>query len=486
MFKHIIRYDWLMLRANRTLAVSVSLLVLFTAFALWNGAQHVQFQRRTLAAIQDSAQKAYTTLQSSVRSIEAGTPYKGNAFQNPQDPYPIGANKGARFATLAPEPLALIAFGQSDLLPYYYRVTMTKKQSLYHAEEIENAAILYNGNFDVAFVIIYLLPLLIIALSYNVVSCEREQGTLAMLLSSNARFDSLVLTKYLFRFVLVGAVFSVVLLVGLLLARVNLAEAAPQLGLPQLGLLLLTTLLYAAFWFALSFAVNSFGRNSGFNAAVLVGVWLLLVLIIPATLSVLATTLHPTPSRVELITQTREASDAAKKRSSQLLSKFLEDHPELAPKDKQVDAKDFAVISLTAQMEVDKILKPLQDRFDTQLEAQQSLVRSYRVLSPAVFMQHTLNDIAGTGHDRYATFYAQVVRFYAEFQQFFVKKIFRQEEMSSADFERIPAFHYQKTDAPLLAWSNILNLALLLALTAVFVVVGFRRVGRIAHELAFG
>lgn len=481
MFKHIIRYDWLLLRANRTLAVSVSLLVLFTAFALWNGAQHVRFQRQTLAAIHDSSQKAYTVLQTAVRDIEAGKPYTGNEFQNPQSPYPIGANKGARFATLAPEPLALVAFGQSDLLPYYYRVTMTKKQSLYHAEEIENAAILYNGNFDVAFVIVYLLPLLIIALSYNVVSSEREQGTLAMLLSSNARFDSLVLTKYVFRFVLVGAAFSVVLIVGLLFAGVSLAEARPQLGL-----LLLTTLLYAAFWFALSFVVGSFGRNSGTNAAVLVGAWLLLVLIVPATLSVVATTLHPTPSRVELITQTREASDAAKKRSSQLLSKFYEDHPELLPKDKQVDAKDFAVTALSAQMDVDKTLKPLQDRFEAQLQAQQSLVRFYQVLSPAVFVQHTLNDIAGTGHARYGAFNAQVVRFYAEFQQFFVKKIFRQEQMTSADFALIPAFQYQKPVVTVFAWSDVLNGALLLALTAAFVGVGLRRTAHLPLVGAFG
>jgi ABC-2 type transport system permease protein len=481
MFKHIMYYDWLLLRANRTLAVSVSLLTFLTAFALWNGAQHVSFQRQTLTVIQDSSQKTYSALQAAVHEIEAGKPYTGNPFQNPQSPYPIGANKGARFATLAPEPLALIAFGQSDLLPYYYRVTMTKKQSLYHAEEIENAAILYNGNFDVAFVIVYLVPLLIIALSYNIVASEREQGTLAMLLSSNARFDSLVLTKYLFRFALVGAAFSVVLIVGLLLARVNLVEAAPQLGL-----LLLTTLLYAAFWFALSFAVNSFGRNSGFNAAILVGAWLLLVLIIPTTLSVLATTLHPTPSRVELITTTREASDAAKKRSSQLLSKFYEDHPELLPKDKQVDAKDFAVTALTAQMEVDRTLKPLQDRFESQLQAQQSLVRFYRVLSPAVFVQHTLNDIAGTGHERYATFNAQVVRFYAEFQQFFVKKIFRQEQMTSADFEQVPAFQYQKPDTFLLAGANVLNSTLLLVLTAVFVGVGVRKTARLLLVGAFG
>jgi ABC-2 type transport system permease protein len=253
MLQHIIRYDWLLLRKSNALTVSVILLAAFMTFALWNGAQHTQFQRQTLAAVRDSSQKAYTALQSTVRAIEQGNPYTGNPFQNPQTPYTIGANKGARFATLPPGDLALVSFGQSDLLPYYYRVTMTKKQSLYHAEEIENAAILYNGNFDVAFVIVYLLPLLIIALSYNVVASEQEQGTLAMLLASNARFDSLVLTKYVFRFALLTGIFTVMLLAGLPLAGVNIGQAAAQSqSLSQCAFMLLVTVLYSAFWLAFS------------------------------------------------------------------------------------------------------------------------------------------------------------------------------------------------------------------------------------------
>ncbi|MCU0427840.1 MAG: DUF3526 domain-containing protein [Candidatus Kapabacteria bacterium] len=480
MFKHIIRYDWLLLRSTRTFALSVALLALFTAFALWNGARHAHFQRTTLAAIDSTERAAYAALQSAVRDIEQGKPYKGNEFQNPQLPYPIGGNKGARFATLPPAPLALVSFGQSDLLPYYYRVTMTKQQSLYHAEEIANAATLYNGNFDVAFVVVYLLPLIIIALSYNIVSAEREQGTLAMLLTSDIRFGRLVLSKFLFRFVVVSFVFAVVLLAGIGFAGVNLLQASSELAL-----MLLVVVLYAAFWFALSFAVNSFGRNSGVNAALLLGVWLLLVLIIPSILTITATTLHPAPSRVELITQTREASDAAKKRTAQLLSKFYEDHPELLPKGKEINPKDFATASLSAQMEVDKSLKPLQDRFSAQTEAQQSLIGSYRFLSPSVFVQQTLNDIAGTGYRRYADFTAQTYSFYQRFQQFFVGKVFRQERMTSADFELIPAFRYAQTASTLLIAPNVLNMALLLILTVAFVSLGLTKTARMQLVEAF-
>lgn len=480
MFKHIIRYDWLLLRSHHAFAVSVALLAMFTSFALWNGARHVAFQRTTLAAI-DSAERAnYTALRTAVRDIEQGASSQAGEFQNPQLPYPIGGNKGARFAVLPPTPLSLISFGQSDLLPYYSRVTMTKKQSLYHAEEIENAAILYNGNFDVAFVIIYLLPLIIIALSYNIVASEREQGTIAMLLSSNVGLRRIMLHKFLFRFGLFSVMFVAVLTLGLLVAGTNLAQAASSFAF-----LLCISVIYGAFWFALSFAVNSFGRNSGVNASLLLGAWLVLVLIIPSVLTIIATVLHPAPSRVELITQTRDASDIAKKRSAQLLSKFYEDHPELMPKGKEVNAKDFATVALTAQMDVDKSLKPLTDRFEAQLAAQQSLVSMYRFLSPAIFMQQTLNDIAGTGYYRYADFNAQITQFYQQFQQFFVGKVFRQEMMTSADFDRIPNFNYTQPPSTLFAWSNLLNIGLLFTLMVLCMGIGMVRITRLRLVEAF-
>ena len=100
------------------------------------------------------------------------------------------------------------------------------------------------------------------------------------------------------------------------------------------GALLLVSLghgwVQALLWLALAAWVNSLRRSSAWNATVLVGAWLVLVVVLPAAVNIAAGLLHPLPSRVEMITAQREASNDAVNRRSELLARYLEDHPEMA------------------------------------------------------------------------------------------------------------------------------------------------------------
>ena len=91
------------------------------------------------------------------------------------------------------------------------------------------------------------LPLLILALSYNLLSVEREQGTLRMLLSQPLTLATLVLGKITVRAVVLGCVALMVPVLGLLLARPE-TRAPAQLLL--LGCWAVLVVAYAAFWFA--------------------------------------------------------------------------------------------------------------------------------------------------------------------------------------------------------------------------------------------
>src|SRR4030095_593469 len=91
--------------------------------------------------------------------------------------------------------LSALSVGQSDLYPYYFKVSRQSKQTFVTNDEIENPTNLLAGRFDLSFVIIYLLPLLILALSYNLISAEREQGTLAMMMSQPVALRSFVAGK---------------------------------------------------------------------------------------------------------------------------------------------------------------------------------------------------------------------------------------------------------------------------------------------------
>ncbi len=91
-----------------------------------------------------------------------------------------GGARPPRWRILPDAPLAIAAVGLSDLYPHAFKVSAGSKDSFLFVDEIANPAHLLSGSFDLAFVIVYLYPLLLLALCYNVLSGEQEQGTLAL------------------------------------------------------------------------------------------------------------------------------------------------------------------------------------------------------------------------------------------------------------------------------------------------------------------
>ena len=149
--------------------------------------------------------------------------------------------------------------GQTDLLPYCYDVSIqTNESSFLQNGEIENPLNLLVGRFDLAFVVVYLLPLLILALSFNVLSGEREQGTLALTLSQPVSARGVVTAKLAFRAILV---------MGLALG-VSLFGVAFTGGFGSPGWVAVwcaAVAAYALFWFTLAAWVNGCGRSSAWN-----------------------------------------------------------------------------------------------------------------------------------------------------------------------------------------------------------------------------
>ena len=229
---------------------------------------------------------------------------------------------------MKPAPLAGLAVGQSDLLPYYFKVTTDSRETVTAATEIENPHRLLAGRFDLAFVITYLYPLLILALAYSLLSGEREQGTLALALSQPVALSTLAAIKVGVRSALLLALLTVLALVGLVVTGADLTEPSAAL---RFMLWIAGVGVYGAFWFATAVFVGSLGRGSATNAMTLAGLWLGLVLIVPASLNLGAAVLYPVPSRVEMVQAVREASDAATAEGSRLLAKYSRITPSWRP-----------------------------------------------------------------------------------------------------------------------------------------------------------
>lgn len=424
MLWRIIRHDWRNLRADRTVWAIAAIMLVSVGYGVYNGVAWERFQRGVLAQVSAEERQRYDALRSG----------PGAAADT------VGRRSGLRYATLPPGPLAVLGIGQSDLYPYYFKVSTAGKDTFLNNDEIENPVHLLSGRFDAAFVMLYLYPLVILALSYNLISSEKEAGTLSLALSQPIALGRIVLGKALLRFSLVVALAAGLALAGAALGGVNLTDYD---SLARLALWSAVVATYGLFWFALAVAVNAFGASSTTNAMALSGAWLALVLVIPSVLNVFAKVTHPVPSRVELVNALRTASRDATAEGSALLARYFEDHPDLVTAN-EAEIATASATSFAVQEEVDRRVQPVLDEFNTQLDAQQTLLDRYRYLSPAILAQSALHDISGTSPARYKHFLKLTDRFHDDWKAWFTPRVIQRARIGPAEIGLIPSFQFEE------------------------------------------
>lgn len=432
MFFFILRYEWLSLRANKLLLILAAIIFFITFFALYDGYSRIEFQKNAIKEISHQQKADYVKYRQQIANAKSGQHFDGGHYGDPTNPFYFGNRMGAQYAVLEPAPLSIISTGQSDIYPYYFKVTLSKKQALYHSEELENPRILFNGRFDLSFVIIFLLPLLIIAFTYNVYSSEKENGTLSLLLTQNTPVKKIISYRFLIRYLLFNIYFTVITLTGLIYFGVNISETITGIA----GMMAMVWS-YTAFWFALSLLVNMLKTSSGFSASALTGAWLMLVLIIPTAISSVVDMVHPMPSRLDLITATRNTSDSISKNKN-ILNRFFEDHPEFKPAN--ADPADRNPVTLRNRIELELATEKLKSVYRQVADRREAIVRKYRFLSPAIFIQQQFNKTAGTDDERYKDFDRRVLSYQQQFRNYFGPLVYRQEKFTVAHLDGVPPF----------------------------------------------
>jgi ABC-2 type transport system permease protein len=474
MLLRIAKNDWRNLKSDRTLWAVGALLACTILYGVHNGASWVRFQEKTIAgAIADEAER-HGQIKKGIEDANAGRTAPPS-WKDPRSPYAVGYRLGSRYATMPPAPLASLTVGQSDLLPYYFRVTVNSRDTLMGNDEIENPIHLLSGRFDLAFVIIYLFPLMILGLSYNLISGEKEDGTLAMTLSQPVSLRTVALGKIGFRAAFVLGVGAVLSIAAAILSGVNLSGDGVLL---RLAVWIGVVTAYALFWFGLAIAVNARGYSSSTNAMALSGFWLVFVLLVPSLLNVIVKTVHPVPSRVEMIQAMRRASDEVVAQRSRVMAQFLEDHPELAPASSGDANAQYAIRVVAITEEMERRVQPVLAAFDDQVSRQQELADRYRFLSPAVLTQAALYDLAGTGVHRYKHFLRLASDYHEQWQGHIQPMMMKSVKLAPQQIDDLPQWRYREEGTAAVLGRVGPNFAALAAAALGIVVLGVHLVRR--------
>jgi ABC-2 type transport system permease protein len=411
----LLRMEWLNFKTEKSLLLFTFLILLAGCYGIYSGKAEIDRQLRKIS------------------SLEAI--YRDNIAEM-KTKYPADADAGdigyyhSAFAKHMPDPWAALSIGQRDANPFYIKLRLLAVQNQLYNSENTNPDKLATGSFDLAFVLVFILPLFIVAVCFNLYSAEKERGTLALLMSQPLSLTQLLLAKLLFRFLLVLLLVSLLILAGSFYSG-----AAYDI---RLIVWLVAALLYSLFWFGVCYAVIVLRKSSAFNAISLLGVWLVLTIILPVLINVITQLNVPVTEGLQLTLKQREEVHAGWDRpKEQTMSRFFTFYPQYRNTSKseaQFKWKWYYAFQELGDRSVDSLYQVYTDK----LKSRAGLAGSLSSLSAPATLQHILNAACGTDLSTQMAFTERARQYHEQLKAFYYPFLFEDQPFRNEDFKREP------------------------------------------------
>ena len=391
---------------NRKLILAVAAFLVLGLAAAWNG------RRMREPLVQGQTQVAAANLQ----RLEIG---KLNAsLSSPtgrprvEDSVLALAERVAPWMVSAPSGMAGAAVGQATLRSTIWHPTSWGAEP--GLDVFENAQTMASGHFDLALVMVFALPLVILF------APRHDQAMLAL-----------------------GPMVS---LLAILMSGAPLASADTWL---RTAVWMVLTALYGFFWLMVRERQSVYWMT---------GVtYLVLVVLVPGFVVMLGEMLVPPPSRVRLAERTQEYLQPVMEKSSRALAPFYESHPEYV--EGGLTAADYDRVRLGAEAERHAAVAPLLSEAQSNAEWHRQVVEILAKLSPAAILHLALLETSGTGLTRQAAFEASAREFGRSWAAAIKTSLEKGHPLRPADLDQLPTFTYQEQSVG--SWLTPVGIALL-------------------------
>ncbi len=467
LWKIVFAHEWLLLRRRPLLLAGLGFLLLCGAYGLYAGHYFAQGERTVLRSLE--AGQAGRLARHLARAQADTSTAQGRRDRRWVHNAVISDRELAAVAAQPLAPLAGLAIGQRDVYPAAYPCRPWDDAYDAASGELRNPDQLLAGNFDLAFVILYLVPLFAIAYAHNVLAEEHAQHTYRLLRVQAGSVRAVVGYKLLFR---LGVVLAVVLglsLAGFGLNAVPLAPAAPWLGW------LLLSALYVVAWFAGIYAVAAATHSAGAAALGLLGAWVGLVVLGPAALTYAQQRQQADPEALALVSVGRDQrTNPWQWRLPVIRAAFYRVAPRFAHP--RYVSRDTAQLRFLAYTELQHQQK--DSAGSTQVREQARLYRQacrLAPLLPVLATQQAFNRLSQSELPDHLAFVRAVRRYQRQRRYFSYGYDLSGAPFGPAQVRQLPAFRYRPGVAWVpLAWPGAVLAAWALGLAAL----GYARLGR--------
>ncbi|MDO6516707.1 DUF3526 domain-containing protein [Zobellia uliginosa] len=333
-----------------------------------------------------------------------------------------------------PENINAISIGQSDVNPLLQAVTIRALEGQKYDTDFENPSLLMSGNLDLGFVIIYLFPLVLIAMTFNLYSEEKELGTwriLAAQTSGKARF--------LFKKLFVRVLFVFAILILLMF----MASAILQIPMDQyFWALFLQSTLYLLFWSALCFWMVSLLKNSSFNALALVSFWVVLTILFPAVVNNYVINKYQVPEALDAMVEQRDGyHEKWDLEKSATMDGFFEAYPQF--EQYPVPEDEFSWLWYYGMQHMgDMAAGETSKEMTEKVMLRNTVSEKVALFVPTMHAQLSFNTLAGTDMVGHLGFLKKLTEFHEDLRLDFYPKIFGDKSADRVDWKNYKVKFY--------------------------------------------
>jgi ABC-2 type transport system permease protein len=447
---HLVRLELRNLLAERASRIALALLLFGCVIALLVGLARASSDRELSAELARDHAHELDRLGAAIDR----SPEKLETFFDARQPAFVAEMSDMVVADLHRGTLAPLAVGQRDVWPTAMRLGLPGSimRELYdeRLDRIENPRHGATGPFDLTFVIVFFVPLVIVALGHDLVSADRERGTAFLLQADNVSLVRIVAARLLARFVVVAVPLAAIAIAGWVVGGADLSGAT----LGRLGLWLGIALAYTAFWLALCALIQTLRRSSTTNAVIGAAAWLFFALVWPVAAQLLARAFAPLPSRPEYALAKRDAKEAADRTADADIAAWYAAHPELSAHTREMSEGMSFPRWFVPMLKARQSVAHLRARLESELDHEEAVAGALASISPSLACFEALPEAAGQGASRHRRFRRQAEAFDEHYADAALERSLRLERLSKADLGGLPQFAFAE-ESPVAAWSRL-------------------------------
>ena len=312
------------------------------------------------------------------------------------DPYWV-IRYGSIYHFKKPSAAMVFSIGQAEQYGFYKKIKFwSSPYDADLAEEIANPERLQTGTLDFSFALLFLMPLVLLVLVYNLKSAETEQGFLSLIEVQYPSSKGWLISRLGFYVLFLFLVSISLLIYGASLTDVFAANSN------AFGLMLFYTFIYLLFWMLLYALILMRGKSILINTLKMAGLYLLLAFIIPAAVHQVLSIRQPANLMTDFIDVRDQQNEIYDVEDSIVENNLIELFPQLEKSVVYTDRVDVAtvrgrtIIALINELKKNSVLQIEQEN-----ENKNAFISASFVYNPLSFFQNKLNHISSTHYEDY-------------------------------------------------------------------------------------